>query len=412
MANQITCPHCKQEFTIEDIVDASLRDGFNKKYVEHKKQLEEKMALREQEVLGKERLLAQQLAENEKKIQSLVKERESQLRNEVTQELAAQLKSLEEENAVKTAKLRTAQEMELQLRKQQQELQEKQEGLALEIQRKMDEQRKVIEEKVRKQEQDQQYMRMQEKDQLILEMRKQMDEMKRRMEQGSMQSQGEIQEIELEKLLQVAFPFDLIEPVAKGVAGADCIQKVRSHLGHLCGSIIYESKRTKNFSPSWLEKLNADMVNAKADIAILVTEAMPKELDHFGQLNGIWICSFQEVKSLAFALRDSLIKIEEIKSAQENKGDKMTMLYNYLTGTEFTRKVKAIYDAFELMNTGLENEKRQMTKIWAAREKQIEQVMLNTIEMYGNIKGIAGSAVAAIPEMELGGHLERGTAAE
>jgi hypothetical protein len=236
-------------------------------------------------------------------------------------------------------------------------------------------------------------------------MKRQMEDMKRKMDQGSMQSQGEIQEIELEKLLASTFPFDLIEPVAKGVAGADCIQKVRNQLGKECGSIIYESKRTKNFSMLWLDKLTLDLRSAKADVAILVTEAMPKELEQFGQLNGIWICTFAQVKALSLALRDGIIKIDEVKSAQENKGDKMHMLYNYLTGNEFSHKVKAIYDAFEQLNTGLENEKKQMLKIWAVREKQIEQVMVNTIEMYGSIKGIAGSAVNAIPELELGGHL-------
>jgi len=409
MNNQITCPHCKQDFTIEDIVDSSLKEGFNKKYLEHKKILEEKMNTKELELIQKENKLQQVLNDKEQQLKKQLQQKETEIRTSVSNELSLALsermKLLEEENAVKSARLKEAQTIELNMRKQQQVLEEKQAGMELEVQRKMDAQRKELEEKIRKQEQDQQYMRNQEKDSLIQEMKRQMEDMKRKMDQGSMQSQGEIQEIELEKLLASTFPFDLIEPVAKGVAGADCIQKVRNQLGKECGSIIYESKRTKNFSMLWLDKLTLDLRSAKADVAILVTEAMPKELEQFGQLNGIWVCTFAQVKALSLALRDGIIKIDEVKSAQENKGDKMHMLYNYLTGNEFSHKVKAIYDAFEQLNAGLENEKKQMLKIWAVREKQIEQVMVNTIEMYGSIKGIAGSAVNAIPELELGGHL-------
>jgi hypothetical protein len=274
--------------------------------------------------------------------------------------------------------------------------------MELEVQRKMDAERKLIEESARKKEAENQFMKMQEKELLINSLQKNIEDLNRKMEQGSMQTQGESQEIALENLLQTSFPFDIIEEVSKGVRGADCIQLIRNNTGKQCGKIIYESKRTKEFGKDWIDKLKGDMRNAKADVAVIVTETMPKDMEQFGLKDEVWICSFNEVRALATVLRDGILKIEMAKAAQENRGDKMNMLYNYMTGNEFSNHVSAIVQGFSSMKIALDKEKIAMLKLWKEREKQIDLVLENTTAMYGSIKGIAGSSVKEIEALEMG----------
>ncbi len=224
--------------------------------------------------------------------------------------------------------------------------------------------------------------------------------MQRKAEQGSMQLQGEVLELALEELLKNTFPFDEIEEVGKGVKGADCIQHVRNALAQPCGKIIYESKRTKAFTNEWIDKLKSDMRATQADIAVIVTEVLPKDMDHFGMKDGVWICRFVDLKALAFLLRDSLIKIHSALATQDNKGDKMQLLYNYLTGNEFKQQIEAIVEGFVFLRESLIKEKLQMEKIWKEREKQLDKVLLNTTHFYGSVKGIAGNAVGDIKLLE------------
>lgn len=226
--------------------------------------------------------------------------------------------------------------------------------------------------------------------------------MQRKADQGSMQMQGEVMELALEDLLREAFPFDLIAEVGKGIRGADVIQTVRNKYSHECGKIIYETKRTKNFEYGWIEKLKHDMVAQRADIAILVTEAYPKELDRFGIIEGVWVCKFADIKPLVMLVRDSIEKIYAANAAQENKGDKMVVLYNYLTGNEFKHQLEAIVEGFKALEDGLNSEKKAMQRIWKEREKQLEKVLNNTIDFYGSVRGIAGSSVPEIKMLELG----------
>jgi len=205
-----------------------------------------------------------------------------------------------------------------------------------------------------------------------------------------MQLQGEVQELALEELLRVRFPFDEIGPVAKGVRGADCIQTVRNNFGQECGKIIYESKRTRDFSPDWIEKLKADMRSQGAMVAVIVTQAMPKDLDRFGEINGVWVCTFAEVKALSHVLRDGIIRVFNAARSQENKGDKMHMLYDYLTSTEFSEQWKAIREGFLSMKQSIQKERDVMERLWKAREKQLEKVLLNAAHVRGSIEGIAG----------------------
>ncbi len=214
--------------------------------------------------------------------------------------------------------------------------------------------------------------------------------MRRKAEQGSMQLQGEVQELALEELLRSAFPFDMISEVGKGVRGADCIQTVRNNIGIECGRIIYESKRTENFTADWIDKLKADMLSQGAEIAVIVTKTMPKDMQQFGEKNGVYICGFNEVKSLANVLRNAILKISESRKNQENKGDKMVALYDYLTGQEFVGNWNAIRSGFQQLRTLLQKEREDFEKNFKKKEKQIEMIIQNSLHISGSIEGIAG----------------------
>jgi len=225
------------------------------------------------------------------------------------------------------------------------------------------------------------------------------EEMKRKAEQGSMQLQGEVQELAIEDMLNDAFRFDVIEPVPKGIRGADVIQRVRNNVGHEVGIIAYESKRTKSFGSDWISKLKEDGARVNADIFVLVTDALPEDIDRIGQKDGVWICSFNEFKGLALVLRDSIIRVSAAYSSQTNKGEKMQMLYDYLTGKEFTAQFRVIIESFDELQNGYLEERKKMEKIWKEREKQLQKIVLNTSSFIGSIKGIAGSSLE-MPQIE------------
>jgi len=228
------------------------------------------------------------------------------------------------------------------------------------------------------------------------------EEMKRKAEQGSMQLQGEVQELAIEDILRDTFRFDIIEPVPKGITGADVIQRIRNNVGYEVGIIAYESKRTKAFGKDWLSKLKEDGARVKADICVLVTDALPEDIERMGQKEGVWICTFAGFKGLALVLRDSIIRVSEAYSSQTNKGEKMQMLYDYLTGKEFSSHIMAILEGFGDLQKGYLEERSRMEKIWKTREKQLEKILLNTNSFIGSIKGIAGSSLAEIPIIEAG----------
>jgi len=287
------------------------------------------------------------------------------------------------------------------------ELKNKEAELEITLQKKLQEERTLLGEQIRTQENEKNLLKetafqlkVKELEMQLNEQKKLADEMKRRAEQSSMQRQGEVQELLLESILKENFPFDIIEEVGKGVEGADCIQVVRNNSGTTCGKIIYESKRTKTWSNNWVDKLKADMRSRGADVAILVTQAFPKDMERFGEKDGIWICNFTEVNSVAHLLRNGIIKVHDIQKSEENKGDKMQLLYNYLTGIEFKGQVEAIVEGFMAMKQSIMKERIQMEKLWKEREKQLEKVLISTSGMYGSVKGIAGASVVDIPLLE------------
>jgi len=317
-----------------------------------------------------------------------------------------EIKSLQEENEKRKTENKNLKEKEVALLRRENELKEKQEDMGLQIEKQMLERQKEIEDKARAKEREGFEL---EKIKLLKQIddnKKLAEEMKRKAEQGSMQLQGEVQELALEELLSKIYPFDRIQEVPKGVRGADSIQTVINTMQQECGTIVYESKRTKNYSNDWIDKLKQDQITCKADIAVLVTEAYPSDMDRFGEKNGVWLCGFHEVKSLSFVLREMLIKTHSIKLSQENKGDKIELLYNYLTSTEFVQNIKRIVENYDAMLTQLNSEKKAMTKIWATREKQIWVVQENISALFGSIKGIAGkeletSDILQLPDKEI-----------
>lgn len=244
-------------------------------------------------------------------------------------------------------------------------------------------------------------LKLMEKDKKLEEQKKQIEIMKQKIEQGSTQLQGEVQEVAIENELGNLFRFDEIKEVPKGVRGADAIQIVRNERGIECGKILYESKRTKGFSPLWIEKLRSDQLREKADIAVLVSQQLPNDIDNIGFKDGVWICGFQDFKGLSLVLRESLIKIHFAQASQKKKGDKMNMLYDYLTGNEFKLQLEAIIEGFSALKDSINREKLAMEKLWKEREKQLEKVLINVTGFYGSIKGIAGDSVPDVALLEI-----------
>jgi hypothetical protein len=322
----------------------------------------------------------------------------NQLKKDLGEEYNHKLKLAQESQENMSKQVKEFQQKELEFLKQVQAIQNKEAELELELQRKLNKERESLKAQIQKEEaervslKDQEYqLKVKELEKQLEDQRKLADEMKRKAEQGSMQMQGEVQELLLEELLKASFPFDKILEVGKGVRGADCIQLVRNSTGQEAGKIIYESKRTTAFAQDWIEKLKADMRSQGADIAIIVTQTFPKDMDRFGEKDGVYICSFQEVKSVALLLRNAILKIFETKKSQENKGDKMSFLYDYLTGNEFGEQWKAVGEGFRQMRQSIQRERDAMEKLWKSREKQLEKVLLNAMHIKGSIEGIAGA---------------------
>ena len=377
MGPEIKCPNCGHQFELNESLKGEVEKELRGKMLDWQKKKEE---------------------EFEKQKKSI----EADAQKRAGEELSAKLKVLEEDARVKSQQLQDMQKKELELLRDKSALEEKQKNFELELEKRFLEKRKEIEDSTIKREQELFDLKTKEFKLQMEQQQKLIEELKRKSEQGSMQLQGESQEILLEEILKENFPFDLIEEVGKGVEGADCIQTIRNNSGTACGKIIYESKRTKAWSNNWIDKLKSDKRNTGADMAILVTQAFPKDMDRFGEKDGIWVCGFNEVSGLAHALRSGIIKIYEAQRAQEGKGDKMQMLYDYLTGNEFRGQVEAIVEGFMAMKNSISRERIQMEKMWKEREKQLEKVLLSTSGMYGSVKGIAGASVADIPLLDGG----------
>ncbi|MCA0365750.1 MAG: DUF2130 domain-containing protein [Bacteroidetes bacterium] len=394
-SNLTTCPNCGHQFDAGLAMQKHLEIELKKNLEAQEKANALKMEELKRQLAEEKRVFEQE----EKKKMWAIAQSEAQKRAEAQN--AAQLQALKEDNEAKQKQILLSQQKELELLKKEQELKNQQDMLKIQLEKQLIERSKEIEETAKKKKDEEFELVKKEYEKKLETQMNLVNEMKRKAEQGSMQLQGEVQELEIESLLERTFPFDKVEEIKKGQRGADAILTVVNSLGQDCGKIIFESKRTQNFGGDWIEKLKDDQRSAGAEIAVLVTQVMPKDMDRFGEKEGVWICGFHEVKSLVFVLREILIRTQTARSANENKADKMSILYNFLTSNQFRQQIEAIVEGFSNLKVELDKEKRAMQRIWKEREMQIEKVITNTIDMYGSIKGIAGNAIAPIQTLEL-----------
>lgn len=390
MANDIKCPNCGHNFEPNEAIREEVQKELRSKLQEWQKKKDDEYAQKLEQEKG-----------------NIKKDMEENMRKNIAADFENKLKLLQSTNNDNEEKLKEARKKELEYLQKEQLLKNKEAELEITLQKKLQEERIVLSEQIQKQELEKSSLKETQFQLKLREMEKQLDEqkklaeeMRRKAEQSSMQRQGEVQELLLEEILKENFPFDLIEEVGKGVEGADCIQVVRNHSGRECGKIIYESKRTKAWQNNWIDKLKSDMRSRGADVAILVTQTFPKDMERFGEKDGVWICNFSEAASVAALIRNGIIKVYEIQRSEENKGDKMQLLYNYLTGVEFRGQVEAIAEGFLAMKNSISRERMQMEKLWKEREKQLEKVLISTSALYGSVKGIAGASVGDIPLLD------------
>lgn len=408
---KINCPNCGHGFAVEEVLEKQLRSQLEEQMRLEKEQLNKNLAERERKLHEQTQALEdKKKRENELFAQRLEKEKirlKQSLEKEVEATMDTKLKFMEEEMIKRDSELKKLKAQELEMMKERSELKRQKDDMEMRVQKELLEARQAIEAKARQEESNRNQLVLKEYEKKMNDLKDQLKNAQQKAEQGSMQLQGEVQELVLEEELIKLFPFDKIAEVPKGHRGADIIQTVHNRFNQSCGTIIYESKRTKTFGGDWIEKLKMDQRELGADIAVIVTETMPKDMIRFGEKEGVWICPFADAKGVASLVRDALIRVHSVRESQVNKGDKMELLYNFLTGPEFKGNLEAIVEGFRTLKDEIDRERRAMEGIWKRREKQIEKVLLNTTHMYGSVRGIAGNAIGTIQQLELpGGDME------
>lgn len=404
---QITCPRCGHPINVEDVLAHQIEEKYrlelNTKVSEIEndfRQKESSLVKKELELKEKSSQLEQQVAE---KANEMVSAKEKELKEKIESDFESRIKAMAEETDEAKKKVKDLQGTQIENERLKRQMAEQKQTLELDFEKKLNERIDQESAAIRTRESERVEMKVKELEKKLSDQTILAEEMRRKAEQGSMQLQGEVQELALEEMLKATYPFDFIDGVPKGIRGADVIQRVRNKLGVETGVILYESKRTKAFSNDWISKLKSDAVLVKADICVIVTEKLPDGIDRIGQIDGVWICNFHDFKGLTLVLRESLLKISEAFSSQSNKGDKMQMLYDYLTGIEFRLQMGAIIEGFSDLQNSYIQERRAMERIWKQREKQLEKVLLNTNHFIGSIQGIAGSS---IPELKQIGEVD------
>lgn len=374
----ITCPKCGESISIDDVLTHQIENKFKKDFEDKEKSMR---ATIEKESSKK---LEQDKIDLEKNLKAKI------LKDVEGEKTAAAEKNklLEEQLADKETKLKEARQNEVALIKEQQKLKDEKDAFELEKTRQLAEERKQIEEDASKKATDAKQSEIDQLNKKLSDATKAKDELARKLEQGSQQTQGEVQELALEELLTAEFIYDDISPVGKGINGADVIQTVKTKTGVECGKIIWESKKTKTWTEGWVQKLKDDQRSVKADLAVIVTSAMPQGTTGITQKDGVWICDIKLAVSIATLLRHSLEAISREKSMSIGKNEKVEILYAYLTGTEFKQRIEVIVETFSNMKTSLDKEKLYFTKTWAEKEKQIDRVIQNTVGIYGDLSGV------------------------
>ena len=413
----VVCPQCKTEIKLTESLAAPLLESIRRDYEQRLSQKDADMAKREAALseraasIEKAKLtLDQQVAHKLQQERVKISAEEEQkaklaLGNDLDQKVK-EINMLQEVLKERDAKLAEAQKVQAELIRKERELDDAKRELDLTIEKRVQADLGSEREKAKKEAEEELKFKVMEKDQTITAMQKQIEDLKRRAEQGSQQLQGEVQELELEALLTAKFPRDTIQPVPKGEFGGDVLQRVVGPLNQICGTILWESKRTKNWSDGWLPKLREDQRAAKAEIAVIISQALPKEVETFDLVDGVWVAHPKVLLPIAITLRNTLIEIASARQASEGQQTKMEMVYGYLTGPRFRQRVQAIVEAFSSMKEDLDREKKTITRQWAKREEQIDRVMQATVGMYGDLQGIAGKTLQEIEGLEFQGMLD------
>ncbi len=405
-SSAITCPKCSHQFSLSDEFQKDLEQKMKQdmnaqqeKWEKEKRKLEEEKKQAEQHAKEKyEKNLQQEKMQLWEKAQRIAIERSKE-------EFSLKMKDLETQNNENKKKLLESQQKELDFLKKERELEEKSRNIELEMEKKLQEkilQEKInIEENLKKNITEEHRLKLLEKDKQMEQLKKSLDDAQRRAEQGSMQIQGDVQEDDLRDMLRAQFPLDSIEDVPTGIRGADIIQTVKNNLGQKSGIILWESKNTKSWTESWIQKLKDDQANLGADISILVSKTLPEGVEQYELRNGVWVVGYSFVLSLVNLLRFHVLEIGGVKTSLQGKDEKMNMLYEYLSSPQFKNRIENIVDAFSTMKTDLDAEKRAFQKHWNKREKQLERVMMNTSGFYGDLQGIAGNSILTVEALEL-----------
>ncbi|HJX54860.1 MAG TPA: DUF2130 domain-containing protein [Polyangia bacterium] len=408
----ITCPNCHTEIKLTESLAAPLIEATRRNFEQRLSSVQAEMAEREtalrtrEEELGKEReaidaQVADRLRCARPQIEAEAGQRARLALADDIEQKAKQIVDLQDVLKQREGKLAEAQKAQAELMRKQRELDDARREFELTVEKRVQDGLQATRTQARKEAEETLGLKVAEKEQTITSMQRQIEELKRRAEQGSQQLQGEVQELELEALLKAKFPGDILQPVPKGEHGGDVVQQVVGPMGGACGSILWECKRTKNWSDGWLAKLRADQRTAKAEFSVLVTQALPKGVDTFDLVDDVWVTHPRTALPIAIALRNSLVELAAARKASEGQQGKMEMVYRYLTGPAFRQRVLAIVEAFSSMREDLDREKKVISKQWAKREQQIEHVMQATVGMYGDLQGIAGKSLQEIEGLEM-----------
>lgn len=414
------CPKCQAPINVSEALYKQIeRENQNKFLAQQKafeKEVNEKRAqyqsyfknLEQKEEALKERAKEQQAQFDEavKQASALALQDErakiiEEARKNAFLEQQKGLELLQKELDEKSKQVQELHQKEAEIERLKRENNEAESRLKAENEKKLNEKLDLEREKIEKALHEKNELKFKQQEEQLEMLRNELKNAQRKAELSSQQFQGEVQELAIEEFLRQKFPLDSVEEIKKGQRGGDCIQVVHTREFQNCGKIYYESKRTKEFQKAWVEKLKNDMREIGADVGVIVSEALPKEMERMGLFEGVWVCSFEEFKGLSAVLREGVIQVSLAKKSQENKGDKVDLLYRYLTSSEFSMQVNAIIEGFEQLRADLESEKRAMARIWKSREKQIDKVFEGTINMYGSIKGIAGNAIGQVKALEL-----------
>ena len=401
----ITCPNCGHQFEMSDALTGQIReqlkDELQREVLGRETELKKKLDdfKTERAALEKERETLEE--EIERKLKLRLAEAEARAAQKAESKFADRMKDLQETLKEREDAIKNFRENELELRRKQRELEQAKENAELDIQRKLDEERARVRAEVETKAAEQHRLKDLEMEKVINDLKSALEDMRRKAEQGSMETQGEVLELDFEAQLRRFFAHDDIQPVPKGMRGADLIQKVRTPLGADCGILLWETKNTKAWNGQWIPKLKDDMIEMRAEIAILVTVASPEGVSRFGLVDGVWVCDPLSAIPLAAALRQQLLALDRERQSSLGKNEKMEMLYQYLAGTQFKQKIEGIVEAFTTMQDQVNRERRAMEKQWKEREKQIERVIKNTVGLYGDMQGIIGGKIPEIPALEL-----------